>query len=95
MPDCNILNKPKLNLICVISTEPNSDIRSKLPNPLLYSTIYYKIWEISEEKAENLTYSIFNKYFAKDIEKEVKDFIEKFNRVNQILKDIKSRQLLT
>ena len=34
---------PALNIICVINTENNSDIRSKLPSPLLYSTIYHKI----------------------------------------------------
>ena len=96
LPDGNTINKPELNIICVINTETNSDIRSKLPSPLLYSTIYYKIGDIPEEDVENVTYSIFNKYFSNDYsEKEAKEFIEKFNRVNKILKDVKSRQLLT
>ena len=96
LPDGNTINKPELNIICVINTEVNSDIRSKLPSPLLYSTIYYKIGEIPEEEVENVTYSIFNKYFTNDnSEKEAKEFIEKYNKVNKILKEVKSRQLLT
>jgi hypothetical protein len=37
LSDGETINKPKINVICVINTENNSDIRSKLPSPLLYS----------------------------------------------------------
>ena len=37
---------PALHIICVINTENNSDIRSKLPSPLLYSTIYHLVLQL-------------------------------------------------
>ena len=66
LPDGNTINKSEFNKICAIDIEPNSDIRSKLPSQLLYSTIYYKIGEIPEEEVEIVTYSTFNKHFTKD-----------------------------
>lgn len=47
LPDGNTIKKtPSLNIICVINAEINSDIRSKLPSPLLYSTIYHEFGDI-------------------------------------------------
>jgi hypothetical protein len=84
LPDGKTINKPKINAICVINTENNSDIRSKLPSPLLYSTIYHKIGEISEEDIKSTTMVIFKKYFEKEEIndeklwiKEAEDFLEK------------------
>ena len=95
LPDGNTINKPPLNIICVINTEINSDIRNKLPSPLLYSTIYHKVGEMTEEDIKNTTMAIFEKYFGKDSEKEAEEFFIKFRKVNTILNDNKSRQLLT
>ena len=102
LPDGETINKPKINVICVINTDYNSDIRNKLPSPLLYSTIYHKIGEISDEDIINTTISIFKKYFEKEKIndekewiKEAKDFLEKYNKVNRILIENKSKQLLT
>ena len=44
---------------------------------------------------KDTVYSIFNRYLGENIDKEVNDFIGKFNSVNEILKEMKSRQLLT
>ena len=102
LPDGETINKPKINVICVINTDYNSDIRNKLPSPLLYSTIYHKIGEISDEDIINTTKSIFKKNFEnekmndeKQWTKEAKDFLEKYNKVNRILIENKSKQLLT
>ena len=95
LPDGNTIDKPALNIICVINAENNSDIRSKLPSPLLYSTIYHKIGDMPDEDIKDVAYSIFHKYFSKNSEEEAKEFIEKYNKVNGILKNVKSRQLLT
>ena len=95
LPDGTISTKPALNIICVLNVENNSDIRNKLPSPLLYSTIYHKINEIPEEDIRDITYSIFKGYLEENVDKEVNDFIEKFIEVNKILKEMKSRQLLT
>ena len=95
LPDGNTLNKPALKIVCVINTEINSDIRSKLPSPLLYSTIYHKIGEISDKDILSTTISIFNKYFDKDGQKEAEYFFDKFQKVNKILIENKSRSLLT
>ena len=98
LPDGNTINKPDLNIICVLNVEPNSDIRNKLPSPLLYSTIYYKVGDIPEEDIDNIAYSIFNKYnevFNNKAKEEAKDFLDKFHKVNNILKSVKARQLLT
>lgn len=83
----------------MISTENNSDIRSKLPSPLLYSTIYHKIGEISEEDIKSTIMAIFKKYFEKEQindEKlwinEAEDFLEKYNKVNNILIENKPKQ---
>ena len=95
LPDGNMINKPLLNIICIINTEINSDIKNKLPNSLLYSTIYHKIGDMPTEDIKSVTYSIFNKYFEENSVKEAKIFIEKFNKVNDILKNMKSRQFLT
>jgi len=44
---------PKLlKIICVLNVEANSDIRNKLPSPLLYSTIYHKVGDIPDEDIE-------------------------------------------
>ena len=59
LSDCNTIIKPILNIICIINTEKNSDIRNKLPSNLLYSTIYHKIDEMQEEEMEDVTNSIF------------------------------------
>ena len=96
LPDGSTLEKPALNIICIINCESNSDIRSKLPSPLLYSTIYHKVGEISEEDIKHTTFSIFDYYFeAKNSKKEAEIFLEKYNKVNNILNECKSRQLLT
>ena len=95
LPDGNTIDKPPLNIICVINTESNSDIRNKLPSPLLYSTIYHKIGEFSENDIDNTTNEIFRKYFDGDYINEAHDFLEKYRKVNKILNDSKSRQLLT
>ena len=63
LPDGNTIIKPALNIICVINTDNNSDIRNRLPSPLLYSTIYHKIGNMPEEDIDEVTKSIFNKYF--------------------------------
>ena len=98
LPDGNTIDKPELNIICVLNVEQNSDIRNKIPSPLLYSTIYHKIGNIPEEDINEVIYSIFNKYknvFESKVEDEAKYFIEKFHKVNNILKTEKARQLLT
>ena len=81
-------------IICVINLQRKSDIRSKLPSPLLYSTIYYKVGDLSPEDIRFTTLSIFYKYFGKDGIKEEEDFIEKYNKVNIILIENKSSKLL-
>ena len=95
LPDGNTIIKPALNIICVINADNNSDIRNRLPSPLLYSTIYHKIGNMPEEDIDEVTKSIFNKYFESNADEEAKDFIDKFKKVNSIFKSMKSRYLLT
>ena len=95
LQDGNTQSKPlDLYIICVINLQCKSDIRSKLPSLLLYSTIYYKVGDLSPEDIKFTTLSIFYKYFGKDGIKEEEDFIEKYNKVNNILIENKSSKLL-
>ena len=82
-------------IIYVINLQGKSDIRSKLSKPLLYSTIYYKVGDLSPEDKRFTILSIFYKYFGKDGIKEEEGFIEKLNKVNSLLIENKSSKLLT
>ena len=94
LQDGNIIKKQILNIICVINSENILDIRNKLPSPFLYSTIYHKIGEYAEEDIQKITELIFDKYFNINSKEEVLDFIEKYKKVNQILNENKSRQII-
>ena len=61
LSDGDTIEIPSLNIIYVINIDNNSDIRNKLPSNLLYSIIYHKINEFSEDDIEYITKEIFRK----------------------------------